>query len=60
MKEGGHIAGWLVQGDVKDGFELRLHAYERSLEDKYIDVEGVPMTFAMGDGNHSLATAKAC
>ena len=60
MKEGGHIAGWLVQGDVKDGFELRLHAYERSLEDKYIDVEGVPMTFAVGDGNHSLATAKAC
>lgn len=60
MKDGGHIAGWLVQGDVKDGFELRLHAYEHSLEDKYIDVEGVPMTFAMGDGNHSLATAKAC
>ncbi len=60
MKDGGHIVGWLVQGDVKDGFELRLHAYERSLEDKYIDVEGVPMTFAMGDGNHSLATAKAC
>lgn len=60
MKDGGHIAGWLVQGDVKDGFELRLHAYERSLEDKYMDVEGVPMTFAMGDGNHSLATAKAC
>ena len=60
MKDGGHIVGWLVQGDVKDGFELRLHAYESSLEDKYIDVEGVPMTFAMGDGNHSLATAKAC
>lgn len=60
MKEGGHIAGWLVQGDVKDAFELRLHAYERSLEDKYTDVNGIPMTFAVGDGNHSLATAKAC
>ena len=60
MNEGKHITGWLVQGDVKDAFELRLHAYERSLEDKYMDIKGVPMTFAVGDGNHSLATAKAC
>ena len=60
MKGGGHIAGWLVQGDVKDAFELRLHAYEKSLEDKYIDIDSVPMTFVVGDGNHSLAAAKAC
>jgi hypothetical protein len=60
MENGGHVAGWLVQGDVKDAFELRLHAYVKALEDKYVDLEGVPMTFAVGDGNHSLATAKAC
>ncbi len=60
MEEGGHITGWLVQGDAVDSFEARLTAYSASIGAKYTGLPGVPMVFAVGDGNHSLATAKAC
>lgn len=62
MQNGGHLAGYLVTGedaaavfaalDVladKDGFNSR---YGLSGEEVLL--------YAMGDGNHSLATAKAC
>lgn len=50
MKNGGHIDGWFV--DKENG--------ERLIEriQKYAD--GKELVFAVGDGNHSLATAKAC
>lgn len=60
MEEGGHITGWLVQGEAVDAFEARLEAYTASIGEKYTGLPGVPMVFAVGDGNHSLATAKAC
>lgn len=60
MEGGGHIAGWLVQGEVAEAFERRLTAYARSAEEKYRDLDGASVLFAVGDGNHSLATAKAC
>lgn len=60
MEDGGHISGWLVQGEAVDAFEARLAAYSASLDKKYEGLPGVPMVFAVGDGNHSLATAKAC
>lgn len=60
MENGGHITGWLVQGDAVQAFEERLAQFEASLSSKYTDLSGTPMTFAVGDGNHSLATAKAC
>lgn len=60
MENGGHITGWLVQGDAVRAFEERLVQFEASLTAKYTDLKGSPMTFAVGDGNHSLATAKAC
>ena len=60
MEEGGHITGWLVQGEAVDAFEARLTAYTASVGDKYVGLPGKPMVFAVGDGNHSLATAKAC
>lgn len=60
MEEGGHITGWLVQGKAVDAFEARLEAYSASVGEKYTGLPGVPMVFAVGDGNHSLATAKAC
>ena len=60
MEEGGHITGWLVQGEAVDAFEARLEAYTASVGEKYTGLPGVPMVFAVGDGNHSLATAKAC
>ena len=60
MEDGGHISGWLVQGEAVDAFEARLAAYSAELGKKYEGLPGVPMVFAVGDGNHSLATAKAC
>lgn len=60
MEDGGHITGWLVTGNVADAFCQRLTAYTETVADKYTDLDGVPMVFAVGDGNHSLATAKSC
>lgn len=60
MEDGGHITGWLVQGDEAAAFDARLTDYTAHVGDKYSDLSGVPMVFAVGDGNHSLATAKSC
>ncbi|MBQ9564083.1 MAG: DUF1015 domain-containing protein [Synergistaceae bacterium] len=56
MMDGGHVAGWLVQGEEAEAFDTRLKQYiERKSEG-----QTSPLLFAVGDGNHSLATAKAC
>ncbi len=60
MEGGGHISGWLVQGQVAADFDARLDAYVASVPAKYADLNGAPVTLAVGDGNHSLATAKSC
>ncbi|MBQ6431090.1 MAG: DUF1015 domain-containing protein [Oscillospiraceae bacterium] len=60
MEGGGHIAGWLVDGAEAEAFNARLTEYTANIGKKYADLKGVPMVFAVGDGNHSLATAKSC
>ena len=60
MEGGGHIAGWLVDGEEVKAFEDRLTEYSATVGKKYVGLPGVPMVFAVGDGNHSLATAKSC
>ena len=60
MKNGGHIAGWIVQGEAAESLEQRLDVYEKITASRYKESGEKPMIFAMGDGNHSLATAKAC
>ena len=60
MEDGGHIAGWLVDGKDADEFEAVLARYTETVGEKYVGLPGVPMVFAVGDGNHSLATAKSC
>lgn len=60
MENGGHIAGWLVQGEAADLFDRRLDEYAAGAPERYRDLDGTPLLFAVGDGNHSLATAKAC
>lgn len=60
MEDGGHITGWLVNGAEARAFNERLAEYTASVGEKYQDLAGVPMVFAVGDGNHSLATAKSC
>lgn len=50
MEQGGHIAGWLLGEEEQEAVAAALSALaERS-----------PLLFAVGDGNHSLATAKEC
>ena len=48
---GGLIQGWLLSRELTEKVNAALAVYEQ---------EKVPMTYAVGDGNHSLATAKAC
>ena len=60
MENGGHITGWLVDGKDVDAFNTVLADYSANVGKKYEGLKGVPMVFAVGDGNHSLATAKSC
>lgn len=60
MEDGGHISGWLVDKETAREFEKTLEIYEQESREKYSDLDGEPMLFAVGDGNHSLATAKSC
>ena len=56
MQKGGHLSGWKVEGAVLADVLGKLDA----LLTKTISVQGgQPLFWAMGDGNHSLATAKA-
>lgn len=62
MKEGGHIKGYLLNNDAMDEIDkkLELLADKETFENKYNVKDKGVLLFAMGDGNHSLATAKAC
>ena len=60
MEGGGHITGWLVHGAAAADFDARLQTYIDSVPGKYADLDGAPVVLAVGDGNHSLATAKSC
>ena len=52
MLGGGHICGYRLTEKQKDALGLALAALVEGKEDKLL--------FAVGDGNHSLATAKEC
>ncbi len=60
MEQGGRIRGWLVQGNVAKAFDDRLSAYCAKISDKYPGMTNADVLLAVGDGNHSLATAKSC
>lgn len=60
MQNGGRITGWLVCGTNAKLFEKYLSEYEKDTELLYRDKKQKAMLYAVGDGNHSLATAKAC
>jgi hypothetical protein len=59
MENGGRIRGWLVQGAVAEAFNNRFAAFAAGIDSKYQDLNG-SVLLAVGDGNHSLATAKSC
>ena len=55
MMEGGHLKGYLIENmEDKQAILQAFKALEDSLDPSN------PLLFAMGDGNHSLATAKSC
>lgn len=60
MEGGGHITGYLVSGPEVEAFRNRLADYTARCPEKYRGLPGEPLVFAVGDGNHSLATAKSC
>ena len=60
MEGGGHITGRLVSGDAAAAFDARLTQYAAKIGEKYPGLQGTPPVFVVGDGNHSLATAKSC
>jgi hypothetical protein len=59
MEQGGRIRGWLVQGNVAAEFDKRFADFAATVDSKYADLDG-SVLLAVGDGNHSLATAKSC
>lgn len=63
MLEGGHIEGYAVTDDAEisriDSL-LKQIGTQSYFDDKYPQAKGdTPLAMAVGDGNHSLATAKA-
>ena len=62
MQNGGHIRGYKLTDRQVDAVADALEGLttDEAMQKKY-GVSGVaPLLFAVGDGNHSLATAKAC
>ncbi len=58
LMDGGHIRGFVISGERARALEKSIEEYCCRKSEQYGDV--APMLFAVGDGNHSLATAKAC
>ncbi|MGM9536849.1 MAG: DUF1015 domain-containing protein, partial [Candidatus Onthomonas sp.] len=61
MEQGGHITGYRLTGEQVSEMAGLLSALAEpaAFEEKYNAPGKAPMLFAVGDGNHSLASAKA-
>ena len=61
MQGGGHARGWLVEADEQARVVGALAGLitPDGMAARYGDASLAPLLFAVGDGNHSLATAKA-
>ena len=62
MQKGGHIKGYKLSKTICNNIikQLEKLADKDNFEKKYDVKDKGVLLFAMGDGNHSLATAKAC
>ncbi len=60
MKNGGHIEGYKISDSIADLVLSSLENLENEYADKYGDNSDSKLIYAVGDGNHSLATAKTC
>ena len=61
MEGGGHVKGFLLSKDAQNSVSNALASLitPESIEERYGDRSLDPLLFAVGDGNHSLASAKA-
>ena len=61
MKDGGHVSGHLVNNaeDIKAVLEALARLTDKAAFEAKYGEGHAPLLFAMGDGNHSFATAKA-
>ena len=61
MLNGGHVTGYLLDPNVQTRVldALAALATADGMQERYGDAALAPLLFAVGDGNHSLATAKA-
>lgn len=62
MERGGHITGWMLTGAQKERTAQALAALAEpeAFNARYGTRDLPVLLFAVGDGNHSLATAKEC
>ncbi len=62
MQGGGHLRGYLMPDNIADGIIEKLDTLSKKseFETRYGITDKSPLTYAVGDGNHSLATAKTC
>ena len=62
MMKGGHLTGWKLSEAQSDALADALAGLttEDAMREKYGITGVAPLLFAVGDGNHSLATAKTC
>ena len=60
MMDSGHITGYIIDDESAKEFEHKLEGLNdiAAFNAKYSVSESSPLVFAVGDGNHSLATAK--
>lgn len=60
MQNSGHLTGYLMSEEASDELDRKLAALGDldAFNAKYGVNEASPLVYAMGDGNHSLATAK--
>ena len=62
MLGGGHVKGWRLTDEQMSRAAAALNALKSPevMAEKYGMAGAAPLLFAVGHGNHSLATAKAC
>ncbi len=60
MMDSGHLTGWLINKEMSEYLQDELEKLSdvSLFNEKYGVNETEPLVFAVGDGNHSLATAK--
>ena len=60
MQGGGNIRGFLISGEDAAALDEALEIYEAGTRERFAATGKAPLLYAVGDGNHSLATAKTC